>query len=185
MSRKAPQAAGILDKPLPRGRQEASLSAFAFLFSEMMQYSRDRSSEVPELEQKMRDLGVGVGQRVLELTCWREKNCQRELKVLQMLAFVTSTVWKTLVGKPADDTQKADTEGEYYIVDNDPLVNRFISVPEDMGQFNCAEFMSGVVKGVLDSADFPAEVSSVLQEGKTFFIIKFDAAVVRRDMAMS
>ena len=36
----------------------------------------------------------------------------------------------------------------------DPLVNKFISVPREMGSLNCAAFVAGVIKGVLDAAGF-------------------------------
>ena len=52
----------ILDKSLSRGKQEVSLSAFALLFSEMVQYCQTRSNTVPELQQKLHDLGFQVSQ---------------------------------------------------------------------------------------------------------------------------
>ena len=47
-------------------------------------------------------------------------------------------------------------EDEYMISDTDLFVNRFISVPKDMGQLNCAAFVAGIVRGALDGAGFPA-----------------------------
>ncbi len=41
-----------------------------------------------------------------------------------------------------------------YIYDLDPVTNRFISVPKEMGQLNCAAFIGGIIRGVLDSANF-------------------------------
>lgn len=38
--------------------------------------------------------------------------------------------------------------------ESDPLVNKFISVPRDLGALNCAAFVAGVIKGVLDAAGF-------------------------------
>jgi len=40
----------ILDKPLSRGKQEISLSVFALLFSEMIQYSQNKVRSVSELQ---------------------------------------------------------------------------------------------------------------------------------------
>ena len=51
----------ILDKSLSRGKQEVSLTAFALLFSEMVQYCQTRSNTVPELQQKLHDLGFQAG----------------------------------------------------------------------------------------------------------------------------
>lgn len=47
-------------------------------------------------------------------------------------------------------------EDEYMISDYDLFINKYISVPKDLGQLNCAAFVAGIVKGVLDGAGFPA-----------------------------
>ena len=46
------QRPSILDKSLSKGKGEASLTAFALLFSEMVQYSHNRVSSVDELHNK-------------------------------------------------------------------------------------------------------------------------------------
>ena len=42
------------------------------------------------------------------------------------------------------------------ISDTEVFVNKYISVPKDMGQLNCAAFVAGIVKGILEGAGFPA-----------------------------
>lgn len=42
----------ILEQPVSRGRKEVSLSAFSFLFSEIVQYCQGRVTQVSELEEK-------------------------------------------------------------------------------------------------------------------------------------
>ena len=65
-----------LDRPLPTrgGKNEVALSAFAFLFSEFIQYSQQRVNTADELERKLEEAGVGIGHRALELGCLREKS---------------------------------------------------------------------------------------------------------------
>lgn len=36
------------------------------------------------------------------------------------------------------------------IIDNDPPIERHISVPKDMNQLSCSSFTAGVVEAVLD-----------------------------------
>lgn len=50
-------------------------------------------------------------------------------------------------------------EDEYMISDYDLFVNKYISVPKDFGQLNCAAFVAGIVKGVLEGAGFSARCS--------------------------
>lgn len=47
-------------------------------------------------------------------------------------------------------------EDEYMISDFDLFVNKFVSVPKEMGHLNCNAFVAGIVGGVLDGAGFPA-----------------------------
>lgn len=89
-----------------------SLSTFAYLFSEFVQYSRDRSNSVGDLEKRcypchlaslalylayhrcirathlshhhlrLESAGSSIGVRMLELVCYRDKNCRRETRLL-------------------------------------------------------------------------------------------------------
>jgi hypothetical protein len=47
-------------------------------------------------------------------------------------------------------------EDEYMISDYDLFVIKFVSVPKEMGHLNCAAFVAGIVRGVLDGAGFPS-----------------------------
>lgn len=42
------------------------------------------------------------------------------------------------------------------ISDSDLFVTKYVSVPREMGHFNPAAFVAGVVRGVLEGAGFPA-----------------------------
>merc|ERR1712029_519182 len=174
----------ILDKSLSRGKQEVSLSAFALLFSEMVQYCQSRSSTVPELQGKLHELGYQAGSRILDLVFVREKAARRETKLLNVLLFVKSTLWKTLFGKEADKLERAnDDERTYYVIEKEPLVNKFISVPKDKGSLNCAAYVAGVIEAVLLGANFPAKVTAHWHKGTTF-MVKFEDHVIARDRQM-
>eukprot|EP00899_Mesostigma_viride_P006639 jgi/Mesvir1/15977/Mv08286-RA.1 len=181
----------LVDRPLSRGKTEVSLSAFAFLFSELVQYCQTRVSNIGELERKLEDAGTGVGLRLLELICHRDKNCRRETRVLGILSFVHSNIWKCLFGKVADSLEKStEHEDEYMINEKELLVNKYISVPKDFGQLNCGAYVAGIVKGVLDGAGFPARVTAHFMniEGsarpRTTFLIKFSEEVMAREAKM-
>jgi len=61
--------------------------------------------------------------------------------------------------QPADSLE-IYKDDEYIIGDRDLLVNRFVSVPRDLGSLNCGAFCAGVVRGVLEAAGFPCHVSA-------------------------
>uniref|UniRef100_T1JN97 Trafficking protein particle complex subunit 5 n=1 Tax=Strigamia maritima TaxID=126957 RepID=T1JN97_STRMM len=174
----------ILDKALSKGKTEINISTFGFLFSEMVQYCQNRVYTVPEFQTKLSEMGYNVGVRIVDILFVREKNYKREIKLLNMLLFVKSNLWKTLFGKEADRLEHAnDDERTYYIIEKDPLVNRFISVPRDKGSLNCAAFMAGIVEAVLNGCNFPCKVTAHWHKG-TAFMIKFEDSVITRDKSV-
>ena len=118
----------------------------------------------------------------------------RPLTIISLLHFIKQSVWTHLFNRQADRLEKSITPGsedDYMIIDNEPLVNQYISVPRDLQGLNCAAYVAGVVEGVCDGAGFPAKVTAYssgrpIEEGemwpaKTTFLIKFEADVVERE----
>ncbi|GLV43757.1 TRAPP subunit 31 [Carabus blaptoides fortunei] len=173
--------ASILDRPLSRGKGEISLSCFALLFSEVVQYCQNKVYTVPELQNKLHEMGQNVGVKLIDLYFVRERNCKREIKLLNMLLFVKSTLWKALFGREADKLEHAnDDERTYYLMERESLVNRYISVPRDKGSLNCAVYVAGIVEAVLTGTGFPAKVTAHWHKGTTY-MVKFDESVIARD----
>ena len=50
-----------------------SLSAFAYLYSELVQYHQSRVASISELERRLESSGFGVGLKVLELLAYRSR----------------------------------------------------------------------------------------------------------------
>ena len=48
------------------------------------------------------------------------------------------------------------------IIDNDPPIERHISVPRDMSQLSCSSFTAGIVEAVLDGLGFVKMLSFIL-----------------------
>lgn len=72
------------------------------------------------------------------------------------------------------------------IIESLPITNTFVSVPADLGQFNCASFIAGIIAGALDSARFNAQVTAHLVNGengndRTVFLVKFSPEVISRE----
>lgn len=126
---------------------------------------------------------------------------------MNVLQFVSTQVWKSLFGKPADSLERSiDHADEFMIVDYEPLTSTFVSVPPDFGQLSVDAYMSGIVAGVLTGAGFSARVTAhsvQLEEGeqppststlsssavpprreKAVFLVKFSPEVLERDAAM-
>jgi len=96
------------------------LSAFSYLFSEIVQYHQNRVDSISELERRLESTGYGVGLRVLEyLTA---KSLRRETGIMNILQFISTTVWKSLFGKAADSLEKSiDHADQFMIVDYAPI----------------------------------------------------------------
>ncbi|KAJ3374837.1 hypothetical protein AMAG_13523 [Allomyces macrogynus ATCC 38327] len=181
-----------LDRSITRPRVgEVSLSAFAFLFSELVQYSQKHVKGIQDLEKRLNLVGYRVGQRLLELLVFRDRGSKRDVKLLNALLFINTNVWKALFGKPADSLEKSsEHDDEYMISDNDLVVNRYISIPKEMAQLNTGAFVAGIVEAMLDGSGFPARVTAhtVPVAGfpfRTTILIKFDAKVMEREKRLA
>lgn len=63
-----------------------------------------------------------------------------------------------MFGKEAEKLDRAtDDERLYYLIEKEPLVNKFISVPRDKSSINCAAFVAGIVEAVLNATGFVSE----------------------------
>ena len=51
---------------------------------------------------------------------------------------------------------RVQAEDEYMISDVDLFVTKYISVPKEFGQLNCAAFVAGIIRGALEGAGFTA-----------------------------
>lgn len=102
------KAKTIYDNSLSRRTPEVNIASLSFLFSGIVQYVQSSSKGVKELEAKLNALGYGVGTKFLELITLRDgKNAKRETKVLEILQFIHTQLWKTLFGKVADELEKS------------------------------------------------------------------------------
>jgi hypothetical protein len=176
----------------------------SLLSLEGIEYEKTRHNTgrifVSNLMKRLEKAGHRVGVKVLELYCWREKAAKggegkRFVRLIDILTFISSTVWKSLFGKGADSLEKCykesgEIEDEYMIMDADPVTNMFVSVPLDMGNLNVASYLAGLIAGILDSASFPGTVTAVFsrpEDGssqardRTVFLIKFSAEVMERE----
>ncbi|KAF8198303.1 NO signaling/Golgi transport ligand-binding domain-containing protein [Mycena galopus ATCC 62051] len=174
---------------------EVSGAAFTFLFSEIVQYTQKRVNGINDLERRLNTLGYRIGGRVLELMTWHaeaasrsaSKAPKREIRFLPALISIQNQVWRAVFGKPADAIEKSvKNADEYMIIDNDPLVERYISVPKDMSQLSCSSFTAGIVEAVLDGQGFPARVTAhntpmAQFPSRTTILIKLEKSVLERE----
>jgi len=178
---------------------QVSLSAFAYIYSELVQYHQSRVSSISELEQRLSSSGYGVGFKVLELLAYRTRETKRETRIMSILQFVSSSVWKSLFGKAADSLERSiDHADEYMIFDYNPITSNFVSVH----QSSADAYVSGIIAGVLEGAGFSAKVSAHtvdVEEGegrnglvglpsrkdKAVFLVKFAEKVLERDASLS
>jgi len=137
-----------------------SISAFAYLFSELVQYQST------------------LGLRFLERLIHRERQVKRELSCVAILQFLSSQCWQALFGKLAESLERSsDKEDEYMIQDARPLTNLYVSIPLNLGHLSCASYIAGVARGILHGANFPAEVSAHFihaESQRTVYLIKFN-----------
>lgn len=166
---------------------EVSLSAFGFLFAQVVSYSQSKSESIPALEKRLEELGAPIGESMLELLFWRERS-KREVEVTKLLLFIQNSLWKSLFGRAAHLLEKStEVPNQYQIWDNDLLVDRFISIPKDMSSLNCGAFVAGIVRGAVSAAGFPAAVFAASADApdgssrkRTAIIVRFEEGFDRK-----
>lgn len=193
---------GALDRPIrsddftgSASVPRVSFSAFAYLFSEIC----SRANQVPtkvksvvETEERLAALGLQVGIRSIPLAALREPGGafrQRPLTMEAALKLVTEKLWVRWFGRAAE-LQKDTATTRYFITDDDPLVVRHVHpTPDYIDSSNgawymtYASFVSGMIKGVLDTCLFPAQVNSYHQPEMPlhprlhWFVIEFEPHV--------
>lgn len=104
---------------------------------------------------------------MLELMCLRDRHFKRERKDQAVINFICGPFWKTLWGKQGDGFIR-QSSAEYYIIDNEPVVNRFISVPDELSNLSCAAFVAGCIHAVLEGFGLPATVVAHSQVADEF-----------------
>jgi len=169
-----------LDKPIGKSKSDVNLSTFAFLISEVVQYSHKRCSNLADFQIKMQEFGRSIGVRLLELTYYREKKDKRETKFIEQLNFIKKFVWKSIYGKEADSVERHATDSLiYYIIEKDPIINRFL--PKDRIDYSCAYLNAGIIESILTESTFICTVDLVNDEGCVYYAITFDKSVILRE----
>ncbi|GAA5979922.1 hypothetical protein JCM21900_003439 [Sporobolomyces salmonicolor] len=161
------RTSAIYDRPLVKSRgAEVSLGAWAFLFGEIIQYTQKRVSGISEFEKRLSILGYRVGARLLELLPLRDylyplsslrspPPPTRTLRLLPILTYVHSTLYRYLFGRPADSLERStENDDEYMIGDDDMIITRGVEVPKEMHELSCGALVAGIVEAVMDGAGF-------------------------------
>ncbi|QIW94693.1 hypothetical protein AMS68_000211 [Peltaster fructicola] len=185
----------IYDRNLNRTKNtEISLASFAYLFNQLITYHHSRSPSVSELESRLNRAGYPIGIKLLDLLLYRQpRAATRPTRLLELLQFIHGTLWRALFGRNADALEQSTTKkNEYMIVDNEPVVNTYISIPKEMSQLNCAAFVAGIMEGVCDAAAFSTDgvtahwagEGNEMWPGKTIFLLRFKDNVVEREEAI-
>jgi len=132
-----------------------------------------------------------VGWRTLNLLVARNRPRKRDTSVVGILQFITTVCWRTFFGRETNSLQRStQSECEYFIYENDPVPNLYISVPRELeGRLNCASFNAGLIRGWLDAAQFPATVRAVVppsdksgaRNTTTVYVVRFEPSVLERE----
>ena len=182
----------IYDRNLNRTKTtEISLASFAYLFNSLITYHHSKSGSVSDIENRLNRAGYPIGIRLLDLLLYRQppRAATRPTRILDLLQFIHGTLWRALFNRSADALEQSTSKkNEYMIIDNEPVVNTYISIPKEMSQLNCAAFVAGIIEGMCDAAGLSTDGVTAhwgegdeLWPGKTIFLLRFKESVVERD----
>ncbi|KIK50386.1 hypothetical protein GYMLUDRAFT_101307 [Collybiopsis luxurians FD-317 M1] len=93
---------------------------------------------------------------------------------------IHTQIWRAVFGRPADAIEKSvENVDEYMIIDNDPLIERHISVPRDLTGLSCSSFSAGIVEAVLDGLAHYTPTST--HPTRTTILIRLEKSVLDRE----
>ncbi|KAI8461854.1 NO signaling/Golgi transport ligand-binding domain-containing protein [Phakopsora pachyrhizi] len=148
--------------------------------SEIIRYTQQRVDGISEFEKK--DSLNGSVNALKSLSTIKSSNSNfgggiRLTRLVPVLSWIHTTLWKTIVGKTADILEHSnENEDEYMISDNDLLITRSINVPKEMNQLSCGAYMAGIPARVTShfapSTQFPK---------RTTLLIKFEKNSIDRE----
>lgn len=179
----------ILDRPVAKTRNaEVGYAAWAFLFSEIIQYTQRRVNGIADFEarwgyhtseqyqakqltvpislnNRLSTIGYRVGIRLVELEPLRNslppstsRNATgppRQTRLLPVLQYVHTTVFRNLFGRPASSLERStENEDEYMIGDDDPVLDRGVQIPKEMSSLSTNALLAGIVEAVMDGLGF-------------------------------
>lgn len=189
----------IYDRNLYRTKHEISVSSLCFLFMQIISMNLKNSKSLLELERKLNNLGYTVGLKYLDLSSLRvnfsnnisstgkSNLSKRNIRLLETLQFIVSTIWSNLFDKQADSLEKSSEHvNQYMIIDNSPVMTKYIGLPKECESLNCESFVAGIIEGMLDLSYFKCEVSAHTVPRDTFpnrtvYLIKLDDSVLERE----
>ncbi|CAI5756235.1 unnamed protein product [Candida verbasci] len=169
--------------------EEITLSSLLYLFSEIIQWQFKNSKNINDLEARLNGLGYKLGIKLIEMIKLKDgyKLLKRDTKILEILQFIHGPFWKFIFGKQADELEMSQNNNdEYMIIDNLPILNKYISIPKDYGDLNCCAFVAGIIEGSLDVSGFNCNVTAHTSTTdqhplRTVYLIKFHSNVLYRE----
>jgi hypothetical protein len=165
-----------MSKTVPQ-KPEVPLSTFAFLFAEIVHYHQQHTTTIEELEARLHAAGMSIGKRYLEMVGYRQgvKNLKLENNAVSSLHFIYATFWKSMFGRTATGLVKGnDGDSELYLIESEPITNKFVSVPRNFGDINCASFLAGMINGAMLAKCIDCTVAASWDEAhtQTVFVVK-------------
>eukprot|EP00767_Chilomastix_cuspidata_P002931 gnl/Chilomastix_cuspidata/3055.p2 GENE.gnl/Chilomastix_cuspidata/3055~~gnl/Chilomastix_cuspidata/3055.p2 ORF type:complete len:176 (-),score=97.72 gnl/Chilomastix_cuspidata/3055:371-898(-) len=140
-----------------RERRTVSLSAFVYVFNELLGHCYAKAKSVRDIETRLFEAGERLGPRVLELVHFTDRAQKREIRLNNFLQFVANVLWKHLFEAPAK-LEKVAGSGKYYIKEQWPATDRFFSAPKEMTSLKPSAFLAGVIQGLLAAGGFRVRV---------------------------
>ena len=77
--------------------------------------------------------------------------------------LLQQTFWKAAFGRAAEALERSNASAdEFMIIDHEPVTNRFVSVPKELGSLNPAAWVSGILEAALSCYGCACTVSAIL-----------------------
>lgn len=101
----------FVSAPLVKKPQiKASVSSLHYIFNSIVEHAMSVTGPSGNYDDKLHEIGFRIGWRLLPLVALRERPNKREVRLLPLLTFISTSCWKYLFNRSGELFKSTDSE---------------------------------------------------------------------------
>lgn len=144
---------------------------FKYLFAGVMAHLAERHGDP---EAVLKEIGYDMGKKLLILERKRQED---DLEAL--LYWIAYVLLPSLYETDRVLERSSAEHNTFFITENNPLMNKYISLPGENSAFTCDAIFAGVIESILVASEFRATVTahnveSIPHPDRVIYVIKIN-----------
>lgn len=120
-----------------------------YVFCEMV---RTYIQEGADVEERLKEIGYDMGKRMILFQKFKQESS------LDALMYKLVYIFLPYFYEADRKLEKSEEKETYLIIENNPLFNKYISLPNEYIDFSCDSIIAGAIESVTMASGFSTEV---------------------------